>query len=108
MRYTTAIDQQIAITGAVDQFGYVQPIGGVNEKIEGFFDICEKRGLTGNQGVIIPMANVRHLCTKSAVVEAVKKANSIFGPLNMSPKPLLYSLNNLTLNSKLKRKMYTC
>ncbi len=58
------IDQQIAITGAVDQFGYVQPIGGVNEKIEGFFDICEKRGLTGNQGVIIPMANVRHLCTK--------------------------------------------
>lgn len=66
------IDQQIAITGAVDQFGYVQPIGGVNEKIEGFFDICEKRGLTGNQGVIIPMANVRHLCTKTAVVNAVE------------------------------------
>lgn len=66
------IDQQIAVTGAVDQFGYVQPIGGINEKIEGFFDICEKRGLTGQQGVILPMANVRHLCTKAAVVEAVK------------------------------------
>ncbi|MEQ5111118.1 Lon protease family protein [Providencia vermicola] len=66
------IDQQIAVTGAVDQFGYVQPIGGVNEKIEGFFDICEKRGLTGEQGVIIPMANVRHLCTKAEVVGAVK------------------------------------
>lgn len=66
------IDQQIAVTGAVDQFGYVQPIGGVNEKIEGFFDICVKRGLTGNQGVIIPMSNVRHLCTKTAVLEAVQ------------------------------------
>ncbi len=75
------IDQQIAITGAVDQFGYVQPIGGVNEKIEGFFDICEKRGLTGNQGVIIPMANVRHLCTKSAVVEAVKEGQFHIWPV---------------------------
>lgn len=75
------IDQQVAITGAVDQFGYVQPIGGVNEKIEGFFDICEKRGLTGNQGVIIPMANVRHLCTKSAVVEAVKEGQFHIWPV---------------------------
>ncbi|MCX9108351.1 Lon protease family protein [Providencia rettgeri] len=75
------IDQQIAITGAVDQFGYVQPIGGVNEKIEGFFDICEKRGLTGNQGVIIPMANVRHLCTKSAVVEAVQEGQFHIWPV---------------------------
>ncbi|MEY0472850.1 MULTISPECIES: AAA family ATPase [Providencia] len=75
------IDQQVAITGAVDQFGYVQPIGGVNEKIEGFFDICEKRGLTGNQGVIIPMANVRHLCTKSAVVEAVQEGQFHIWPV---------------------------
>lgn len=67
------IDQQIAVTGAVDQFGYVQPIGGVNEKIEGFFDICDKRELTGNQGVIIPMSNVRHLCLKEEVIEAVKE-----------------------------------
>ncbi|MBS0924036.1 Lon protease family protein [Providencia sp. JGM181] len=67
------IDQQIAVTGAVDQFGYVQPIGGVNEKIEGFFDICDKRELTGNQGVIIPMSNVRHLCLKEEVIKAVKE-----------------------------------
>ncbi|MEI9599316.1 Lon protease family protein [Moellerella wisconsensis] len=66
------IDQQIAVTGAVDQFGYVQPIGGVNEKIEGFFDICFQRQLTGQQGVIIPMANVRHLSLKNEVIDAVK------------------------------------
>ncbi len=75
------IDQQIAVTGAVDQFGYVQPIGGVNEKIEGFFDICAKRGLTGEQGVIIPMSNVRHLCTKNEVVKAVKEGQFHIWPV---------------------------
>ncbi|EJD6615378.1 Lon protease family protein [Providencia rettgeri] len=75
------IDQQIAITGAVDQFGYVQPIGGVNEKIEGFFDICAKRGLTGEQGVIIPMANIRHLCTKAEVVSAVQEGQFHIWPV---------------------------
>ncbi len=55
------INQSIAITGSVDQFGRVQPVGGLNEKIEGFFTICQQRGLTGKQGVIIPAANVRHL-----------------------------------------------
>lgn len=67
------IDQQIAITGAVDQFGQVQPIGGVNQKIEGFFDICQQRGLTGLQGVIIPLANVRHLVLNENVQQAVKE-----------------------------------
>ena len=66
------IDQQIAVTGSVDQFGHVQPIGGVNEKIEGFFEACQRRGLTGKQGVIIPATNVRHLCLSDEVVEAVK------------------------------------
>ncbi|KLU16264.1 MULTISPECIES: AAA family ATPase [Xenorhabdus] len=66
------IDQQIAVTGAVDQFGYVQPIGGVNEKIEGFFRICHYRGLTGRQGVIIPTTNVQHLCLNQDVIDAVK------------------------------------
>ncbi|WP_336193289.1 Lon protease family protein [Providencia stuartii] len=75
------IDQQIAVTGAVDQFGYVQPIGGVNEKIEGFYDICAKRGLTGNQGVIIPMANVRHLCTNEAVTNSVKEGQFHIWPV---------------------------
>lgn len=67
------INQQIAVTGSVDQFGNVQPIGGVNEKIEGFFETCQRRGLTGNQGVILPTTNVRHLCLNQAVVEAVQK-----------------------------------
>ncbi len=66
------IDQQIAVTGAVDQFGYVQPIGGVNEKIESFFRICHYRGLTGHQGVIIPTTNVQHLCLNQDVIDAVK------------------------------------
>lgn len=64
--------QSLAITGSVDQHGRVQAIGGVNEKIEGFFDICRKRGLTGEQGVIIPMANMKHLMLRRDVVEAVE------------------------------------
>lgn len=73
------INQQIAITGSVDQFGNVQPIGGVNQKIEAFFDLCSSRGLTGSQGVIIPKANQRHLCLKEEVISAVKSGQfSIF------------------------------
>ncbi len=64
------IDQSFAVTGSVDQFGRVQPIGGVNEKIEGFFDLCKARGLTGRQGVLIPAANVKHLMLRRDVVEA--------------------------------------
>ncbi|HDJ1437820.1 TPA: Lon protease family protein [Serratia rubidaea] len=67
------INQQIAVTGSVDQFGNVQPIGGVNEKIEGFFEVCQRRGLTGQQGVILPAANVRHLCLRQDVVDAVRE-----------------------------------
>ena len=55
------LDQALAVTGSVNQRGEIQPIGGVNEKIEGFFDVCRARGLTGRQGVLIPQANVRHL-----------------------------------------------
>ncbi|MCS3409198.1 Lon protease family protein [Serratia sp. AKBS12] len=66
------ITQQIAVTGSVDQFGNVQPIGGVNEKIEGFFEVCLRRGLTGKQGVILPSTNVRHLCLRQDVVDAVR------------------------------------
>jgi Lon-like ATP-dependent protease len=66
------INQQIAVTGSVDQFGHVQPVGGLNEKIEGFFDVCQQRGLTGQQGVIIPAANVRHLCLQQEIIEAVR------------------------------------
>ncbi len=67
------LKQSIAVTGSVNQHGFIQPIGGVNEKIEGFFDICEKRGLTGGQGVIIPKANVKNLMLKEEVVQSVKE-----------------------------------
>jgi lon-related putative ATP-dependent protease len=66
------IKQSLAITGSVNQHGQAQPIGGVNEKIEGFFDVCNARGLTGEQGVIIPTSNVQHLMLRPDVVEAVK------------------------------------
>jgi lon-related putative ATP-dependent protease len=65
--------QSLAVTGSVNQHGHVQAIGGVNEKIEGFFDVCSARGLTGDQGVIIPAANVRHLMLRDDVVEAVRQ-----------------------------------
>ncbi|TVQ69636.1 MAG: ATP-binding protein [Oceanospirillales bacterium] len=64
--------QQFATTGSINQYGEVQAIGGVNEKIEGFFRLCQTRGLTGDQGVIIPKANVRNLMLKKDVVDAVK------------------------------------
>ncbi|WP_337264037.1 MULTISPECIES: Lon protease family protein [unclassified Serratia (in: enterobacteria)] len=67
------ITQQIAVTGSVDQFGNVQPIGGVNEKIEGFFEVCLRRGLTGKQGVILPASNVRNLCLRQDVIDAVRE-----------------------------------
>ena len=66
------VRQSLAITGSVNQHGEVQPIGGANEKVEGFFDICRARGLTGDQGVVIPAANKRHLMFRNDVVEAVK------------------------------------
>jgi lon-related putative ATP-dependent protease len=65
------IRQSLACTGSVNQHGQVQPIGGVNEKIEGFFDVCRARGLTGDQGVMIPASNVKHLMLRKDVVEAV-------------------------------------
>jgi len=65
------ISQSLAVTGSVNQLGQVQAIGAVNYKIEGFFDLCAARGLSGEQGVIIPAANVKHLMLKRAVVEAV-------------------------------------
>jgi Lon-like ATP-dependent protease len=67
------VNQSLAITGSVDQFGRIQPVGGVNEKVEGFFRICEQRELTGKQGVIIPAANIRHLSLHQDVLDAVEQ-----------------------------------
>jgi len=66
------VRQGIAVTGSVNQKGEIQPIGGVNKKIEGFFAVCKMRGLTGKQGVMIPIQNVRNLMLKREVVEAVR------------------------------------
>jgi predicted ATP-dependent protease len=62
--------QSLAVTGSVNQLGRIQPIGGVNEKVEGFFDVCKATGLTGHQGVIIPKANIPHLMLREDVVAA--------------------------------------
>jgi predicted ATP-dependent protease len=64
--------QSLAVTGSVNQHGRLQAIGGVNEKIEGFFDLCQARGLTGEQGVLVPVANVKHLMLRNDVVEAAR------------------------------------
>ncbi|WP_108127489.1 Lon protease family protein [Saccharospirillum mangrovi] len=66
------VQQSLAITGSMNQLGEVQAVGGINEKIEGFFKLCEQRGLTGNEGVIIPADNVKHLMLRKAVIDAVE------------------------------------
>ena len=75
------IKQGFAVTGSVNQFGEVQAIGGVNEKIEGFFEICAKRGLTGRQGVLIPQSNAKHLMLRSEVVEACRAGKFAIYPI---------------------------
>jgi len=75
------IRQDLAVTGSVNQWGEVQAIGGVNEKIEGFFDVCRIRGLTGKQGVLIPIANVRNLILRPDVITAVEKGQFHIYPI---------------------------
>jgi lon-related putative ATP-dependent protease len=69
------IKQAFAVTGSVNQYGVIQPIGGVNEKIEGFFDVCRSRGLDGGHGVLIPAANVTHLMLRQDVIDAAAQGN---------------------------------
>jgi lon-related putative ATP-dependent protease len=75
------IRQSLAVTGSVNQHGDVQPIGGVNEKIEGFFDACTAKGLTGDQGVLIPAANMEHLMLRQDVVEAAERGEFLVYPV---------------------------
>ena len=65
------VRQNLAVTGSINQLGQVQDIGGVNEKIEGFFAVCKLRGLDGSHGVVIPRANVKHLMLREEIVAAV-------------------------------------
>jgi lon-related putative ATP-dependent protease len=76
------IKQHYAVTGSVNQKGQVQAIGGVNQKIEGFFDLCKFRGLTGDQGVMIPESNVKNLMLREDVVEAIKEGKFHIYPVN--------------------------
>jgi len=76
------VKQSLAITGSADQHGNVQAIGGVNEKIEGFYDICLQQGLTGKQGVIIPASNIPHLILRDDVIDAVEKKKFSIFPIN--------------------------
>ena len=76
------LKQNLAVTGSMDQNGDVQPIGGVNEKIEGFFDLCKIRGLDGTQGVVIPSKNVKHLMVKQEVVDAVREKKFFIYPIS--------------------------
>ncbi len=75
------LKQGIAVTGSMDQNGDVQPIGGVNEKIEGFFDLCRMRGLDDSHGVIIPKRNIKHLMLRQDVVDAVKEGRFSIYPI---------------------------
>jgi predicted ATP-dependent protease len=71
----TPLAQGIAVTGSVNQYGEIQAVGGINEKIEGFFDVCSLGGLSGNQGVIIPESNVQNLMLREDVVDAVERGD---------------------------------
>lgn len=75
------VRQDLAVTGSVNQAGDIQAIGGVNEKIEGFYDVCKQRGLSGTQGVIIPQANVRNLMLRPEVAEAIRGGNFHIYPI---------------------------
>jgi lon-related putative ATP-dependent protease len=75
------IKQSLAITGSVNQKGQTQPIGGVNEKVEGFYEVCKAKGITGEQGVVIPYQNVKNLMLKKEVVEAVKSGKFHIHPV---------------------------
>jgi predicted ATP-dependent protease len=76
------IKQSWALTGSVDQRGQIQAIGGVNEKIEGFFDSCRITGFTGRQGVIIPASNVKHLMLRHDVVAAAAEGRFVITPID--------------------------
>jgi predicted ATP-dependent protease len=80
------IKQGIAVTGSLNQKGDVQPIGGVNEKVKGFFEVCKQDGLTGKQGVVIPVQNVKELMLSEDVIEAVNNKQFHIYPISRIEK----------------------
>lgn len=99
------IDQSYAITGSINQFGDIQAIGGVNEKIEGFFDICNQRGLTGGQGVLIPAANVRNLSLRPRVIDAVEQGQFRIIPMT-TIKDAIEVLTGLVAGTRNRKGLY--
>lgn len=97
------IKQHIAVTGSISQKGEIQPIGGVNEKIEGFYDVCMLKGLTGKQGVIIPHQNVKNLMLKDEVIEAVERGEfHVYAIENVTQGlEILTGLNAFELDTKI-------
>ena len=87
-----AVKQSLAVTGSVNQFGVVQPVGGINEKIEGFFELCAARGLDGGQGVLIPRANVCHLMLRDEVVRAQSARVDIVSGATLTSRAFIRSL----------------
>lgn len=77
----TPLRQDVAITGSINQHGEIQAIGAVTEKVEGFFDVCRRRGLTGKQGVCIPAANVKHLVPRAEVLSAIERGEFSIWPI---------------------------
>ena len=96
------VHQWMAVTGSVNQHGQVQAIGGVNEKIEGFFDVCSLQGLTGAQGVVIPESNVKHLMLRSEIIDAVAEGKFHIYPVSTIDEAitLLTSINAGEINDE--------
>lgn len=104
---SSPIRQSLAMTGSVNQFGQVQPIGGVNEKIEGFFDICAARGLNGKHGVLIPAQNVKHLMLKKEVVLAAEQGKFHIWPVETVDQAMevLTGMEAPGINSKVEARL---
>jgi lon-related putative ATP-dependent protease len=101
--------QDLAVTGSVNQHGNVQAIGGVNDKIEGYFEICRARGLTGTQGVMIPVSNVQHLMLRQEVVEACAAGQFAIYPIESIDQgiALLTGLPAAEVNAKVEARLKT-
>lgn len=89
------INQSIAVTGAMNQHGEVLPVGGINEKIEGYFRVCQDIGLTGKQGVLIPAKNVRHLMLSDEVIQAVQESQFHIATMSRVEEGLMYLMDTL-------------
>ena len=101
------VRQSLAVTGSVNQHGDIQAIGGANEKIEGFFDLCRSRGLTGEQGVLIPESNVKNLMLRQDVVDAVAQGRFAVYPVRTADEgiALLTGLPADAINARVERRL---